>query len=357
MEKIHSIKDEDYLSWVSELKKRYKESQNRAAIKVNSELIRFYLMLGKDIVAMKAESKWGLSFFEVLSTDLKRAFPHVSGFSPSNLAYMKRFYLLFENEFYPQAVGEIENKTQRPDFINKICSIPWGHIRAIIDKCWGRHDAAIFYVESCFRNSWSRAILMNQISSCLYERQGKALTNFDCTLPESTSSLASQITKDPYIFDFIEMREHYDERELKDALIKNVENYLLELGTGFAYMGKEFRIKVGSSEEFIDMLFYNTKVHAYVVIEIKIRDFQPGDIGQLSTYVVAVNHLLKSERDEKTIGLLVCKEKDQIIANYALESSSQPIGVSSYELSKLIPETFKSTLPTIEELEEELNGK
>jgi len=216
---------------------------------------------------------------------------------------------------------------------------------------------ALFYVDACLKNNWSRAVLMNQISVNLYERQGKALTNFEYTLPAITSDLAKELTKDPYVFDFIEIREDYNEKELKDALIKNIENYLLELGTGFAYMGREFRINVGNSEEFIDMLFYNTNIHSYVVIEIKIREFQPSDVGNQGTYDVAVDHLLKTERDEKTIGLLICKEKDRIKATYALESSSQPIGVSAYELSKLIPETFKSSLPTIEELEEELNGK
>lgn len=227
----------------------------------------------------------------------------------------------------------------------------------IIDKCSKDRNKALFYVNACIKNNWSRAVLMNQISSNLYERQGKAITNFDYTLPAISSDLAKEITKDPYNFDFIEVRDDYDEKELKIALIKNIEQYLLELGTGFAYMGKEYRINVGKSEEFIDMLFYNTSIHAYVVIEIKVREFQPGDVGQLGTYVVAVDHLLKTDRDEKTIGLLICKEKDQIKASYALESSSQPIGVSSYELSKLIPDTFKSSLPTIEELEDELNGK
>lgn len=198
---------------------------------------------------------------------------------------------------------------------------------------------------------------MNQISSNLFKRQGKAITNFEYALPETTSGLAKEITKDPYNFDFLEMRDDYGEKELKDALIANIEKYLLELGTGFAYMGREYRVEIGKSEEFLDMLFYNTSIHAYVVIEIKVREFKSEDIGQLGTYVVAVDHLLKTSKDEKTIGLLICKDKDEVKASYALESTSQPIGVSSYELSRLIPEHFKSSLPTIEELENELNGK
>lgn len=357
MNKISPIKDKNYINWIEGLKDRYRTSQIKAAIKVNSELIKFNWLLGKDIVEMKAESKWGSSFFESLSNDLKKIFPNATGFSPSNLAYMKRFYILFPNAFYPQPVGGIEDSPNYPQFAGEIFTIPWSNIRIIIDKCWQKSEKALFYANACIKNNWSRAVLMNQISSNLYERQGKAITNFEYTLPPITSDLAKEITKDPYNFDFIEIREDYNEKELKDALVKNIENYLLELGTGFAYMGREFKINVGNSEEFIDMLFYNTSIHAYVVIEIKVREFTPGDVGQLGTYVVAVDHILKSEKDEKTIGLLVCKDKDQIKASYALESSSQPIGVSSYELSKLIPETFKSSLPTIEELEEELNGK
>lgn len=357
MNKISVIKDRDYIDWIEGLKDRYRTSQIKAAIKVNYELIKFNWLLGKDIVDMKAESKWGSSFFKSLSNDLKRIFPNPTGFSPSNLAYMKRFYLLFSNLICPQVGDEIVKIEIHPQVVGEIFTIPWSNIRIIIDKCWQKSDKALFYVNACIKNNWSRAILMNQISSNLYERQGKAITNFEYTLPPNTSDLAKEITKDPYNFDFLEIREDYNEKELKNALIKNIENYLLELGTGFAYMGKEFKIDVGNSEEFIDMLFYNTSVHAYFVIEIKIREFRSGDIGQLGTYFVAVDHILKSDKDEKTIGLLICKDKDEIKASYALESSSQPIGVSSYELSRLIPETFKSSLPTIEELEEELNGK
>lgn len=357
MNKNTLIKDRDYINWIEGLKDRYRISQIKASIMINSELIKFNWLLGKDIVDMKAESKWGSSFFESLSIDLKKNFPNATGFTPGNLRYMKRFYLLFSNEIHPQVGDEIVSREIHPQVGDKIFNLPWGHLKLIIDKCYEKPHMALFYANASIKNNWSRSILMNQISSNLYERQGKAITNFKYTLPPVTSDLAKEITKDPYNFDFIEIREDYNEKELKDALIKNVENYLLELGTGFAYMGREFKIDVGNSEEFIDMLFYNTSIHAYVVIEIKVREFQPGDIGQLGTYVVAVDHILKSEKDEKTIGLLVCKDRDQIKASYALESSSQPIGVSSYELSKLIPETFKSSFPTIEELEEELNGK
>ena len=199
--------------------------------------------------------------------------------------------------------------------------------------------------------------MLNFLDTDLYEREGKALNNFHVTLPEVGSDLANQLTKDPYSFNFLSMDDRYTEKELKDALMENIQSFLLELGTGFTFAGREYRLEVGESELFIDMLFYNVKVHAYVVIEVKTGKFKPEYSGQLGTYVVAVDHQLRGEMDNKTIGILVCKDKDNVIANYALESSSQPLGVSSYELSKLIPEDFKSSLPTIEELEKELKKK
>ena len=204
-------------------------------------------------------------------------------------------------------------------------------------------------------NMISRDVLLNFLGTDLYERQGKAITNFSNTLPIEQSDLAQAITKDPYNFDFLTLRERYDEKELKDALIEKVNNFLMELGTGFAYMGREVRIEVGDTEKFIDMLFYNTQRHCYVVVEIKTGKFDSSYAGQLGTYVVAVNHQMKTEADNPTLGLLICKDMDKVEAQYALESTSQPLGISSYELSKLIPEEFRGSMPTIEEIEAELN--
>ena len=200
-------------------------------------------------------------------------------------------------------------------------------------------------------------MLANFLDTNLYERQGRAINNFESTMPKEKSGLALEITKDPYSFSFLSMEEDYSEKKLKDALIDNIQRFLLELGTGFAYLGREYRLVVGGAEQFIDMLFYNTRVHAYVVIEVKVDEFEPRDIGQVGTYAVAVDHLLKTDKDEKTIGLLICKGKNEILARYALELSSQPLGISSYELSNLIPEKFQGDLPTIEEIENELNRK
>ena len=355
--KVLSIIDCQYQDWLKELKTRYKKSQIKAAVKVNEELIKFYWMLGRDIVKMKSDYKWGSKFYETLARDLKELFPNTQGFSIRNLQYMKQFYELFPANIITHQVGaQFENESM-PQVGAQIFLVPWNHIKCIMDKAKGNQEFALFYIKETIKNNWSRDILNNFLDTNLYERQGKAITNFEYHLPKENSDLAQQITKDPYNFDFLSMRCDYDEAEFKNDLINNIQKFLIELGTGFAYMGKEYRLEIDGKEEFIDLLFYNTKVHAYVVIEVKVKDFTPSDIGQLGTYVVAVNHLLKTDRDEKTIGILVCKSKNEVLARYALESSSQPIGISSYELSKVIPENFKSSLPTIEELENELNNK
>lgn len=203
-------------------------------------------------------------------------------------------------------------------------------------------------------NNWSRALLLNFLDTDLYERQGKAITNFEYRLPTPNSSLAQEITKDPYNFDFLTIQEDYNEKELKEALIENIQKFLLELGTGFAFVGKEFRLIVGNTEEFLDLLLYNIQLHCYVVVEVKVTAFRPQDIGQIGTYITAVNHNLKGEKDEPTIGLLICKTKDNVLAKYATESSSQPIGISECQLSNVIEENYKGTLPSVEEIERKL---
>ena len=241
-----------------------------------------------------------------------------------------------------------------PQLVDELCRVPWGHHRFIIDKCKGDADKAIFYIRKTIENNWSRAVLLNWLDTNLYERQGKAITNFTTHLPEAHGDLANELTKDPYNFDFLTMTEGYNEKELKDALTNNIVKFLMELGNGFAFVGREYRLEVGSTEQFIDLLFYNMRLHCYVVIEVKTEKFKPADIGQLGTYVVAVNHILKTEIENPTIGLLICKEKDEVLAQYAVEGSGEPIGISEYELSQVYPADFKSSLPTIEEIEKQL---
>lgn len=344
--------DEEYAQWIQNVGKRFKNMQIKAATRVNQEMLRFYWSLGKDMVEMHAESRWGSKFYNNLSKDLASAMPEQKSFSPTNLKYMTYFYQLY-SQISPQTVDEIETEIS-PQLVDELCRVPWGHHRYIIDKCKGDVDKAIFYVRKTIENNWSRAVLLNWLDTNLYERQGKAIINFIMQLPEAQGDLANELTKDPYNFDFLTMTEGYNEKELKDALTNNIVKFLMELGSGFAFVGREYRLEVGKTEQFIDLLFYNIRLHCYVVIEVKTEKFKPSDIGQLGTYVVAVNHILKTEADNPTIGLLICKEKDEVLAQYAVESSGEPIGISEYELSKVYPADFKSSLPTIEEIEQQL---
>ena len=376
MNKQISILDKDYLQWVKGLCMRYRQSQIKAAVKVNTEMLKFYWSLGRDIVTLKAEDRWGSKFFHNLSRDLKEANPSTTCFSPKNLLYMKNFYCMYqpyfeigqqvadqlgENVILPQLGaknGSHEIGQQVADQLeNDIFLTPWGHHMLLIDKFFKEPQKALFYVHQTVKNGWSRNVLHNFIDSSLYERQGKALSNFKSTLPNVDSDLAQEITKDPYNFAFTGITKPYNERILKDALLNNITKFLTELGTGFAYVGKEYRLQIGEKENFIDLLFYNLNLSCYIVLEVKIGSFTFADVGQLGGYVVACNHLLRKEgRDNPTIGILICKEKDRIQAQYALESSSQPIAISEYDLERFYPEKLEGTMPTIEEWEAKLGG-
>lgn len=360
MSKLIKI-DEEYKNWITDVSKRFRQCQVKAASHVNSEMHRFYWSLGRDIVALSERNRYGSDFYKMLSGDLSDAFPDVHSFSPTNLKYMRYFYELYPHiVIRPQLVDELnglENRPQPEDDLAEqlVFNIPWGHNRIIIDKCKDNPAKALFYVKKTLENNWSRAVLMNFLDTDLYERQGNAVTNFALTLPEETSDLAQAITKDPYNFDFLTIREKYDEKELKDALMENIGKFLLELGNGFAFVGREVRLDIGDTENFVDMLFYNMKLHCYVVVEVKVKEFDSRDMGQLGTYMVAVNHQLKGENDGPTLGLIICKSKDDVKAQYALEASSQPMGISAYDINTFLPEDYKSSLPTIEEIEAELS--
>lgn len=377
MGKQITILDKEYKNWIKDLSSRYRKSQIKAALKVNDEMLHFYYDLGKDIVSMKAESKWGSGFMKNLSRDLKEQNPDATCFSPTNLLYMKNFYLLYQTylEITPQLGEQLENNLITQQLVEQlpnkeftqqvaeristdIFSVPWGHHMLLIDKFKKQPQKALFFVHQTVENGWSRDTLLNFIGTDLYERQGKALTNFKNTLPEETSDLAQELTKDPYNFAFTGITTKYNEQKLKEALLTNITQFLLELGTGFAYVGKEYRLQIGEKEKFIDLLFYNLSLSCYVVVEVKIGEFDFADVGQLGGYVVSCNHILRKEgRDNPTIGLLVCKQKDNLVAQYALESSSQPLGISEYELAKLYPEKVDGTMPTIEEIEQGLADK
>lgn len=368
-------KDKNYREWIQSVSKEFRKSQLKAAVKVNEQMLRFYWMLGRDISSMNGASRYGTDFYSNVSKDLTEVLPDVKSFSVTNLRYMVRFYELYPNALnlqgigadyteesnLPQAGADYADYKEEPNlpqlganFEPPIFRIPWGHNKLIIDKCKKAHDKACFFVNETLNNGWSRAVLLNFLDTDLFERKGMAVTNFNKSLPSVTSDLAQQITKDPYNFDFLTLRQNYDEKELKDALMDNLQRFLLELGTGFAFLGREYRLAVGNTEQFLDMLFYNVRLHSYVVIEVKITEFDPRDMGQLGTYVAAVDGILRADGDSPTIGLLVCKTKDNVLAQYSVNNVKSPVGISSYELSKLMPENFKSSMPTIEEIENEL---
>ena len=350
----------EYRNWISEISMRFRQSQIKASVAVNSGMLAFYWSLGRDIVTMKAENRWGNGFVDNLAKDLQVILPDVKGFSRTNLFYIIRFYKLYALiEDVPQVGGQIKGteaivpqlggQLQIPAFL----CIPWGHHKLIIDRFakGDKIEEALFYVQQTLENNWSRAVLMNFLDTNLYERQGKAITNFKATLPLEKSDLAQELTRDPYCFDFLTLAQGYREKELKDALMENVTKFLMELGKGFAFLGREYRLQVGETEQFMDMLFYNITLHCYVVVEVKVSDFEPADIGQLLTYVSAVDGIMRKKEDGQTIGLLICKTKDNVLAKYATAGVSLPIGISEYELSNLLPDDFKATLPTISEIE------
>lgn len=374
MSKNLTIIDKDYIHWVEELSVRYRQSQIKAAVRVNRELLKYYWELGRDIEEMHVEERWGQSVIKNLSVDLQLKNPNSTGLSRTNIYYAKNFYLLYSQylKIVPQVVGQLEdgNASQSvedspgvvPQSVGQLeemlFSIPWGHHRYLIDKYGTEPEKAFFYVKKTMKEGWSRDVLLNFMDAGLYEREGKALTNFTRTLPDETSDLAQELTKDPYNFAFAGITQPYNEQILKDALLANISQFLLELGTGFAYVGKEYRLQIGKKEKFIDLLFYNLNLSCYVVIEVKIGEFDFQDLGQLSGYVVACNHILKKEgRDNPTIGLLICRQKDSLLAQYALEGSNLPLGISEYELSKLYPEKVEGTIPTIEEIEARLGNE
>lgn len=370
-------KDPDFKQWLVDLKVRIRQSQMRAMIKVNDEMLRLYWDLGRDIVVRQMDAVWGGGFFNQLSKELMAEFPCIKGFSKSNLYYIKQFYLFYgqSEEIFHQAGGKLENsrslqigreiqtdqnkditiRHQAGDELENhlIFQIPWRHHVEIFTKCQSVPEA-LFYVRKTIKNGWSRAVLMNFIEAGLYQSQGKAINNFDRLLPDVHSDLAKETLKDPYNFDFLTLTENYKEKELEDALVANITRFLLELGHGFAYIGRQYPIKTGNRERNIDLLFYHLELRCYVVVELKVNEFEPEYAGKLGFYITAVNHQLKKEIDNPTIGMLIVKQKEDIEVQYSLESSSQPISISEYRFSKLLPDNFKSSLPSIEEIEREL---
>lgn len=335
-----------YQTWLSDIKLRIVQSQIKASVKVNTELLTLYWDLGKEIVTKQLDAIWGSNFFEILSKDLKLDFPNIKGFSVTNLKYIKRFYLSY-NQY-------ITNSQQAVDeFKLNLFQIPWGHHIYILTKC-DKIEDALFYIYKTIENGWSRSVLSHQIDTQLHIREGKSITNFSATLPKPQSDLANETLKNPYTFDFLCLTDTIKEKELEKLLTQNITNFLLELGSGFAFVGKQIPIKIGENDFYIDLLFYHLKLRCYVVVELKVTDFIPEFAGKLSFYISVINDTMKHSSDNPTIGLLICKNKNNYIVEYSLKDINQPIGVSEYQLSKLVPKDFVGSLPSIEEIEKEL---
>ncbi len=337
-----SLIDAEYSSWLKELKNKVRTVQIKAAVQVNSEMLHFYWELGADIIQKQEISKWGDGFISRLSGDLISEFPEMKGFSMSNLKYIKHWYQFYTRD---NIIGQ--------QVVDQIIQVPWGHNIAIITKCESIAEA-LYYIQNTRLHNWSRSVLVHQIESRLYQREGKAITNFSITLPKHQSDLAIQTLKDPYVFDFLTMTKNFNELELEKELVKQITHFLLELGAGFAYIGRQIPLTVGERDFFIDLLFYHTRLHCYVVVELKTVEFEPEHTGKLNFYIKAVDNQYRQEGDQPTIGILLCKNKDKMVAEYALSDIHKPIGVSEYQLSRFLPDNLKPSLPSIEELEREL---
>lgn len=339
MEKIVAA---EYKNWLKELKQKFRQAQVKASVRVNSTVLEFYWGLGSDIVQKQENAAWGSGFLSQLSHDLMAEFPTVKGFSLSNIKYIRQWYLFYNGKLL---IGQ--------QAVDQLMQIPWGHNLQIVSKSHSVEEA-LYYVQNTLEHGWSRNVLVHQIESGLWQREGKAITNFASTLPAVQSDLAQQTIKDPYLFDFLTLREKHSEKELEHGLVEHITHFLLELGAGFAYMGKQFPLKVGEREFFIDLLFYHTRLHCHVVVELKIGDFEPEHAGKLNFYIKAVDEQLKQDGDSPTIGILLCKRKDRVVAEYALSDIQKPMGVSEYQLTQALPENLKSDLPSIEDIENEL---
>ena len=369
--KLKDIISIEYKDWLCELKSQIKRTQIKASISVNSQLIMLYWDLGRQICEKQETAKWGSGFIEQLSRDLKAEFPEMSGFYARNLLYCKQFYKFYTIQLttkqpipiVPQVEAQLQLPANKEDGIlpqveakldyNKMTLIPWGHHKMILDKC-DNIPEAIFYINKTIENNWSRAVLEYQIETDLYKRQGKSTTNFKLTLPEPESDLANEIMKDEYCFDFLHLSDKVKEIDLEKALIQHMTQFLTELGKGFAYMGRQYPIRVGQTDLRIDLLFYHTKLRCYIVIELKVKKFEAGYLGNLLLYINAADKLIKDPRDNPTIGIMLCKDKDDVLVDFALDGINRPIGVGTYKYTELTEEEVKNALPTIEELKEEL---
>jgi predicted nuclease of restriction endonuclease-like (RecB) superfamily len=327
-----------YDRFLQDLKERIRSAQIRAALTVNRELILLYWSIGHDILVRQKKEGWGAKIIDRLSDDLSQAFPEMRGFRARNLKYMRAFAEAYPNQKFVQQV---------------VAQLPWGHQVRILDALKDANQRE-WYIRQAIQNGWSRNVLVHQIEGKLFDRQGHALTNFDRTLPAPQSELAQQLIKDPYNFDFLTLGPEVLERDLERSLIEHVRDFILELGKGFAFVGSQYRLEIGDQDYFLDLLFYHLRLRCYVAIDLKIEEFKPEFAGKMNFYLSAMDDLLRQSNDQPSLGLILCKERNRLIVEYALRDMSKPMGVAAYRLTQALPERLKSELPTSEDLAAEL---
>jgi len=336
---LSSVPD-GYERFLRDLKRRIQQAQVKAVLAVNRELTVLYWQIGRDIVERQEQQGWGAKIIEKLSADLRAAFPDMHGFSTRNLKYMRAFAEAWPDQLIVQAA---------------LAQITWYHNIALLEKTKSA-DERLWYAEQAVLNGWSRNVLVMQIETGLYRRQGKAQTNFSQTLPAPQSDLAQQLLKDPYNFDFLTLSKEAHEKDLEAALVEHIRKFLLELGRGFSFVGSQYPLEVGGEDFRIDLLFYHLKLRCFIVIDLKMGAFRPEDAGKMNFYLSAVDDLLRHPDDQPSIGLVLCKAKNGVVAEYALRDMSKPLGISEFRYLEALPEDLKGTLPSIEELEAELTG-
>jgi predicted nuclease of restriction endonuclease-like (RecB) superfamily len=370
--------EQEYWKWIQELKQKIRSAQLSASLAVSAEMILLYWDIGKSIVEKQAQFAWGSKIVEQMAKDLKREISDSNGYSRTNLFAMRKFYLFYSNlpvdqastqaEYFESQANSIIHQTGGQISSNEtsivhqaggqldpnsiLCKIPWRHHVAILTHCTTASEA-FFYLQHTLQHNWSRNILEMQMASNLAERQGKAITNFDTTLPKPQSDLARETLKDPYKFDFLTLEANIQELQFENKLTENITQFLLELGKGFAFVGRQYPIQVSKKERKIDLLFYHLKMHCYVVIDLKMGEFEPEFAGKMNYYLSAVDETLKTEVDQPSIGIILCKSKDNIEVEFALRDLNKPMGISEFSFKEL-PLDIQRNMPTVEEIEHEL---
>lgn len=336
--------------WFESIQHRIAQAQQQTALTINKDLLQLYYEIGTSILKVQAEKGWGSQVIDQLAKHIKKSFPSSTGFSVRNLKYMRAFAVAYP-DFPIVQVALAQNSEEKMQV--SLAQIPWYHHISLLTKVKDEEER-IFYIVSTAKNNWSRDTMLLQVKSKLYHRQGKAITNFDSTLPTPQSDLAQQTIKDPYVFDFMALTAPFREKDIEDQLVNHVSKFLLELGKGFAFIGKQYHLTVADQDYYLDLLFYHVVLKCYVVIELKNTKFTPEYAGKLNFYLSAIDDALKTDADQPSIGIILCRDKNNLEVEFALRGMSQPMGVSEFALTETLPESLKSSLPTVEEIEKEL---